>query len=480
MAVAKYIKDLVNLALEDRVLTYRERQTIVATALKYGVSEKDINIYLDKALRRRLKEYDKEQIQHCPSCGAQVPLFAEDCLFCGKPLTSGKRKVIPLPVVGEAADIIREENRKTEIKEREIKQCPDCGAPFPLISHICNYCGHILHEQTGYALNAQNLIINIQAQRSKLQGIEKPTVGEVLIYRLDAVLLALSVMLYLIAPYFGKDEPIVFTFAGFALIMFMVTGLRDKKSAVAQADDAFYEAVNNYRMDIHQVATFYGDNSEAKEVLGQYAAEIDTFKKSRLKNRNFLAGAIGLIIAIPLVPYVLSTIFSINISSLSGESTYKDDRKENPVVYEMSEFNKILHPYPDSTVKAPLADYVSVTDDACLSFDVSCGSHIAGDGKNIHYRLRLEPVNIVSKGKKYEVADEDVWLYATLLDKDGNVVGGDMGRLSIWNHSQIDKAQVLLQKGKGHYYGDFTAKYYTKSVQRLRQIADSAYYFVIY
>ena len=50
MKITKKIKRLVDLALSDRVLTYVERQTIVKTAINSGISEKEINQYINNAL----------------------------------------------------------------------------------------------------------------------------------------------------------------------------------------------------------------------------------------------------------------------------------------------------------------------------------------------------------------------------------------------------------------------------------------------
>ncbi|MBO7141538.1 MAG: hypothetical protein J6V76_00275, partial [Bacteroidales bacterium] len=86
MKITKKIKRLVDLALSDSVLTYVERQTIVKTAINSGISEKEINQYIDNALRKRLKSYTKEELQHCPFCGAQIPLVSDECLFCGNSL----------------------------------------------------------------------------------------------------------------------------------------------------------------------------------------------------------------------------------------------------------------------------------------------------------------------------------------------------------------------------------------------------------
>ncbi|MBQ2097476.1 MAG: hypothetical protein II480_04810, partial [Bacteroidales bacterium] len=83
MPVSKHIAGLTALALQDRILTYKERQVIVKEAVKEGTSLQEINSYLDDALTERLKSFSKEELKHCPYCGAQIPLLSDVCLFCG-------------------------------------------------------------------------------------------------------------------------------------------------------------------------------------------------------------------------------------------------------------------------------------------------------------------------------------------------------------------------------------------------------------
>ena len=86
----------------------------------------------------------KEQLKHCPYCGAQIPLVSNECLFCGKSLTN----------ITKSADEVTP-------NDDEIKNCPDCGAPFPLLSNICTSCGHVLHQQRSSEINITNLLAGI-------------------------------------------------------------------------------------------------------------------------------------------------------------------------------------------------------------------------------------------------------------------------------------------------------------------------------
>ena len=75
MAVSKHILDLITLALQDRVLTFKERQTIIEAAEKEGTATAEVNAVMDNMLEQRLKSYTKEELGSCPNCGHGVPLF---------------------------------------------------------------------------------------------------------------------------------------------------------------------------------------------------------------------------------------------------------------------------------------------------------------------------------------------------------------------------------------------------------------------
>ena len=133
MSIPPKIANLTALALSDRILTYTERKTIVAAAVKEGVSEKEINQYLDDALSQRLKFYTKEELKSCPFCGAQIPLLSESCLFCGNELNNDNQLLHNPPpfIEGTEAEIIRAENLRVAKENINLKTCPDCGAPYP-------------------------------------------------------------------------------------------------------------------------------------------------------------------------------------------------------------------------------------------------------------------------------------------------------------------------------------------------------------
>ena len=63
MAISKKTLDLINLALQDKVLTQVERQTIVNVALEMGIPKQEIEAYLSHATDECIRSiYSKEEI----------------------------------------------------------------------------------------------------------------------------------------------------------------------------------------------------------------------------------------------------------------------------------------------------------------------------------------------------------------------------------------------------------------------------------
>ena len=327
LTVPQQIVNLTALALQDRVLTYKERQTIVIAALDMGVSESAVNKYIDDALQKRLQNYSKEELKHCPTCGAQIPLISDECLFCGSSLVAndGGRRVVKVDsqgVVGYAADIIRSENRKTAEEQQSIKQCPDCGAPFPLVSHICAHCGHVLHEQADSQYNIQQLLNNISTSIRALRSAPKPGFLKILTYNIEVATAFVGSIMLLDVDAEGLCEAKgIFAVCGFILLaagmfipMFANRDWKVKKgsegnawqvSPIELADQAFYNALTLFDSYTLQINTLYGDNNEAKTKLGYLDTLIKSVKKERTKHRAGVAavylGAIALVIIIKYI-----------------------------------------------------------------------------------------------------------------------------------------------------------------------------------
>lgn len=317
MAISNKIAKLTALALKDKVLTYVERQTIVKAAIEEGVGEDEINAYLNKALEERMKTYSKEELTHCPTCGAQVPLISDECVYCGAKLKTAESVSGAIDISGEEADIIRQENRKTAEEQRNVRTCPDCGEPFPLISNICPSCGHILHEQTDSDFNIRNLINTINGLIDEMRGIHKTTFNEVLSYRKEMVMLYVGTLSFLIALLLqseGGNQDAIGVFGLITIILFVVAFKSLKKkvpedSPVAIEDKKFYKYLGYYEMYTRHVESLYGKNQEAKDVLAQFGKLIAEVKDNKKKNRNKLTLMLVLIALLTmLIPFFYNVI----------------------------------------------------------------------------------------------------------------------------------------------------------------------------
>lgn len=166
------IAKLVDLAINDSLITPKERGVILEEALKMGVPIDEANKYIDDKLAERLSAAPKDSLKHCPHCGAQIPLVSSSCPFCGQVITSEHDVQVYSAEGGtQALRIINDENKRIQAERSDLKNCPDCGAPFPLVGNICCNCGHVLHQYEGADLNIDRLI---QLLKENFAMIGKP------------------------------------------------------------------------------------------------------------------------------------------------------------------------------------------------------------------------------------------------------------------------------------------------------------------
>lgn len=130
---------------------------------------------------------------------------------------------------------------------------------------------------------------------------------------------------------------------------------------------------------------------------------------------------------------------------------------------------------PDGTVNKNYSDFLTVEGDTRLMFDALYKYYTKLDDNDITYHLRVDPVKIISTGKKTEQSDT-CSLSIGLTDKDGHLVGSDLMPIPIKNSKGKDFCSIL-EKGQGCIYAEFISR--TASTQRLKEVADSAYYFII-
>jgi len=310
MAISKKTLDLINLALQDRVLTFKERQVIVENATKEGTPTAEINALIDNMLAQRLQSYTKEELKRCPHCGAQIPLISDVCLFCGETLeNSANAPKTPQTVEGNEAEIINEENRITADQIKNLKTCPDCGAPFPLVSNVCTHCGHILHEQKDSDLNVKNLINSIQNSIDELKNTPQPSFGDVMSYRnhifvflFAMLMLAVSIKM-MWSGFADQESNIFFVVLGLSFVLLVSAIIKASKkrgepSPATAADNKFFAALHRKEMCERQISTLYGNNSEAKEALSRLDALTDKIKQNRDRRTRSVVIAFSIAVAV--------------------------------------------------------------------------------------------------------------------------------------------------------------------------------------
>ncbi len=469
------INSLTRLALADRVLTDLERETIVNKAVEGGISKEEINQYLDDQLNLRLKSYTKVDLRDCPFCGAQIPLISDECMYCGKPLEHIEGSTnIAFNISGKEADIIRSENQRVEQERHGITNCPDCGAPFPLISNICESCGHVLHERTENALNIKNLLTNMQRSIDRVNKAPKPTVLQIIMYWFYYILMILSIFAFIVGIIADNEVGKIISLAGFiGGIIAMGTNavLNDTKSPVLIADGEYYKAKHSYEMFAREVDTLYGDDDEAQKMLSNFSSTLKLLKRERYQNR-IKVGRIILITALVILGVV--TYFSVKAED------YTQPHKENkeitipPNTEWALNFSKHLEPYPpESGVQDNLSDFLRANKGAELSF-------VMGEDNNqpvFHWKVaQLELLPGESADTNHIFKNVEIGIQ--LLDSNYQQIK----TLSICLASRMPyhNYNTIIDKGKGHYYIDFWSKNYTSEESILYTISEKAVYYTIY
>ena len=465
MAISKNIIDLTALALKDRVLTYVERKVIIEAAMKEGVSAEEINSYLDNALNERLRSYSKEDLKRCPHCGAQIPLISDECPFCGQNLEHSDNNLTPPSYLeGAAADIIHSENIRIATERKNIRTCPDCGAPFPLVSNICENCGHVLHEQKDSDLNVKNLISNIQQCIDDLKSTPQPTFWQVLWYRRGYWLILLAFVLLLVAVVFCVRDVYewkyllpLFGFSLFFLISSVVSlNKTDIDSPVQKFEDRYDSSMLSKEMYENHIKVLYGKNPEATKVLGELSDLAESAKKKRSGTR------LTLLVCLFFIVIAVAAGFFFTLSeSVATVAKIEENIKEEKTTNYISLWD-IERPLTLFRNEASL--YFSV-DSSCtpvLSYDVDADKDeikyvSMEDSDLIKYRMRVSGIKLEIKAPLPEDKVIALWLHGS----NGEELFGEvsMPLLMSGDYSEYHATlSEMLRKGCGDYYAEFLSK----------------------
>lgn len=303
--VPQRISDLTTLALKDGVMTFRERQVIEEEGIRLGMEASELKNYLDEAIRSRISQESKDTLQACPGCGGQIPLLSKQCQYCGHTFGKVAANIYKVREGDEAAQIIEQENADTEANRKNISNCPNCGAPYPLISNICGHCHHVLHEPNYDPLNVDRLIKRI---RKCISSANKsvPTLGELLKKNWFLYLTILNLMLYaVVAHYFGIAWTLL---AMIVLFIVQVWFLGDKilkstSNQVENRDRQYYLAQTRFQMLSSEVSVLYGNHPEMSGLISHLSTVLEAVsgKRNSTRKRVLIINTVLVVISVGLL-----------------------------------------------------------------------------------------------------------------------------------------------------------------------------------
>jgi len=292
--ITENMKNLVDLALKDAVITYREKEILIGKAIEEGSSLSEINQYINEQLEIRLSKRGREELKACPKCGAQVPLLSDNCPFCNYEYQlSGANNAVRISSARNASDnaaqAIEAENARTADENQNIESCPNCGHPYPLISNICPACRHVLHKNTDNAQNIRNLIARLRGSIDEYKSTNPINGMELYKYRIFEYMFPIGIFL-LILMLLRADAGIAWLlfFTGVpclaAAMFFGPIYMFYRKEAPYEIDNRLFSDIENEcRLYASQIDILYGDDSEARKMLSELEKEIEELKTVKRK-----------------------------------------------------------------------------------------------------------------------------------------------------------------------------------------------------
>lgn len=87
------LKQLIDAALTDGVITEQERQVIKKKAMSENIDPDEIDVYLDSEIQKiNIKKQQSTGIIKCPACGEVIPPLTGICPSCGHTISFSKIK----------------------------------------------------------------------------------------------------------------------------------------------------------------------------------------------------------------------------------------------------------------------------------------------------------------------------------------------------------------------------------------------------
>ncbi|MCQ2250313.1 MAG: zinc ribbon domain-containing protein [Bacteroidales bacterium] len=302
MEIPAQIKELVDLALKDAIITPLERQTIVNEAIDCGIRESEINKYINQKLDEKLSKRSKDQLKACPKCGAQIPLLADNCPYCGHEYSKADISDKKQTADSHAAAIIESENQRIEDEKQNLEHCPNCGHPYPLISNICPACKHVLHHNEENELNIQRLIDKIKDGANRIKKVEGPSIGNILLFRGCATSLFVIAVMIL---YFTKfPSGYLLTLAAIAAPFGLICLFFDnsQNNPVDRFNRAYNKFLSEIKVAYNHINNFYGDHQEAYSLLDDTSKMLHQLNEQReqeIRKKHFIILLIAVIIIVP-------------------------------------------------------------------------------------------------------------------------------------------------------------------------------------
>ncbi len=484
--ISKNLVDLVDLALTDAVLTQKEREVLVNAAAKEGISEQEINLYINNQLDKRLKQKSKADLKACPHCGAQIPLLAECCPYCHYEYQEYHSRRSLDEIESYDANLIRAENAKTYNERENIGNCPNCGHPYPLISNICPACSHVLHYGDENKKNIERLTGKIFIRINELNLLPKVSIFHIIKYRhpeycfvalatctialalnpnfgeygtvpvLDLILLMMG--LFFFAPAFifpfNQEKAAHFGFAYPFTRGESPIGIRNKAVAQCKAD---LQSLEN------QIDTIYGADKECKAMLENLK------KQSNKALANSRTKTMGIVFKNLLI---LGLMALLTVSALSSSEVRLDHlanfKFDSELESVMTRSKSLAAVEIEGNQLGRLNEYGQVDQPASIE-------PILMSDNQVQYRV--ENVLIKASGNKLTGNTDSTGLALMLLDKSYNRIG-DSFFLICDNDQDV---MQMMKSGKGEAYATFTTKGFNRIMMNDLEegISNAKYYMIL-